>query len=84
MQATAGARWRFKGPEMEGAVARWYARIRRSSSQLELYRKQAQVLTGDLARPDQCGLDHRRFIPRTASDRGCSNSSKSSSTRWGT
>ena len=27
MQATAIARWRFKGPEMEGVVARWYARI---------------------------------------------------------
>src|ERR1700719_1499877 len=33
-------RWRFKGPEMEGSVARWYARLRGSQSQIEAYRKQ--------------------------------------------
>ena len=42
MQATETRRWRFKGPEMEGAVARWYARVRRSGSQLEEYRRQAE------------------------------------------
>src|ERR1700704_37311 len=39
MQATQG-RWRFKGPEMEGAVARWYAGLRGSESQIEQYRRQ--------------------------------------------
>jgi ubiquinone/menaquinone biosynthesis C-methylase UbiE len=33
---------------MEGVVARWYARIRNSGSQLEAYRKQARDLTGGL------------------------------------
>jgi ubiquinone/menaquinone biosynthesis C-methylase UbiE len=42
-------RWRIKGPEMEGPVARWYARVRGSNSQLEMYRKQALQLTGGLA-----------------------------------
>jgi ubiquinone/menaquinone biosynthesis C-methylase UbiE len=41
-------RWRIKGPEMEGPVARWYARVRGSKSQLEAYRKQALQLTGRL------------------------------------
>ena len=41
-------RWRIKGPEMEGPVARWYARVRGSKSQLEAYRKQALQLTGGL------------------------------------
>jgi ubiquinone/menaquinone biosynthesis C-methylase UbiE len=44
MQATE-RRWRFKGPEMEGAVARWYAGLRRSGNQIEEYRKQAVQLT---------------------------------------
>jgi ubiquinone/menaquinone biosynthesis C-methylase UbiE len=35
-------------PEMEGAVARWYARLRRSGSQGETYRKQAAQLTDGL------------------------------------
>jgi ubiquinone/menaquinone biosynthesis C-methylase UbiE len=39
-------RWRIKGPEMEGPVARWYARVRGSQSQLEAYRKQARQITG--------------------------------------
>jgi ubiquinone/menaquinone biosynthesis C-methylase UbiE len=40
---------RFKViPEMEGAVARWYARQRGSASQLEAYRKQAAQLTEGL------------------------------------
>jgi ubiquinone/menaquinone biosynthesis C-methylase UbiE len=41
-------RWRIKGPEMEGPVARWYARARGSKSQLAAYRKQALQLTGGL------------------------------------
>jgi ubiquinone/menaquinone biosynthesis C-methylase UbiE len=48
MQVTANARWRFKGPEMEGLVARWYARIRGTGSQAEVYRKQAAQLTASL------------------------------------
>jgi ubiquinone/menaquinone biosynthesis C-methylase UbiE len=48
MQARATARWRFKGPEMEGAVARWYAKVRSSGSQIEEYRKQAAQLTEGL------------------------------------
>jgi ubiquinone/menaquinone biosynthesis C-methylase UbiE len=45
MQARAVARWRIKGPEMEGVVARWYARLRRSGNQIEEYRQQAAQLT---------------------------------------
>jgi ubiquinone/menaquinone biosynthesis C-methylase UbiE len=41
-------RWRFKGPEMEGLVARWYARIRGSGRQVEEYRRQAARLTSGL------------------------------------
>ena len=48
MQMTETRRWRFKGPEMEGPLARWYARVRGSSSQLETYRKQAVQLTAGL------------------------------------
>jgi ubiquinone/menaquinone biosynthesis C-methylase UbiE len=39
---------RFKGPEMEGGVARWYAKLRRSGNQIEEYRKQAAQLTEGL------------------------------------
>jgi ubiquinone/menaquinone biosynthesis C-methylase UbiE len=39
---------RFKGPEMEGGVARWYAKLRRSGNQFEEYRKQAVQLTEGL------------------------------------
>ena len=46
--ATAAARWRIKGPEMEGVVARWYARIRGTQSQLVAYRKEAGRLTSTL------------------------------------
>ncbi len=49
MQTTETRRWRFKGPEMEGPVARWYARVRGSQAQLDLYRKQAAELTAGLA-----------------------------------
>src|SRR5260370_40445858 len=48
MQARAVARWRIKGPEMEGVVARWYAKLRRSGNQIEEYRKQAVQLTEGL------------------------------------
>ncbi|MGZ6046373.1 MAG: class I SAM-dependent methyltransferase [Isosphaeraceae bacterium] len=48
MQATAEARWRFKGPEMEGLVARWYARIRGTESQIVAYRREAARLTASL------------------------------------
>lgn len=41
-------RWRFKGPEMEGMVARWYAGIRSSGKQAEEYRKQASRLAAGL------------------------------------
>ena len=39
---------RFKGPEMEGAVARWYAKLRRSGNQIGEYRNQATQLTEGL------------------------------------
>jgi ubiquinone/menaquinone biosynthesis C-methylase UbiE len=42
-------RWRFRGPEMEGLVARWYARVRGTPTQLDLYRRQARQLTEGLA-----------------------------------
>jgi len=45
MQMAETGRWRFKGPEMEGPIARWYARVRGTASQLESYRKQAQQFT---------------------------------------
>src|SRR5438874_3320229 len=48
MQVTETRRWRFKGPEMEGPIARWYARVRGSKSQLEAYQKQASHLTAAL------------------------------------
>lgn len=43
------SRWRIKGPEMEGPVARWYARVRGTDSQVEACRKEAARLTRDLA-----------------------------------
>jgi len=45
MKTAETSRWRLKGPEMEGAVARWYAGLRGSKSQIEAYRKQASQLT---------------------------------------
>ncbi|HKW59693.1 MAG TPA: class I SAM-dependent methyltransferase [Candidatus Dormibacteraeota bacterium] len=48
MQIAEKRRWRFKGPEMEGPIARWYTRVRGSQSQFDLYRKQAAQLTGGL------------------------------------
>lgn len=49
MSITETRRWRFKGPEMEGPIARWYTRVRGSESQLQLYRRQAAELTAGLA-----------------------------------
>src|SRR6185369_6635321 len=46
MEATETRRWRLKGPEMEGPIARWYARVRGSDSQLAGYRSQASELAG--------------------------------------
>ncbi len=48
MQMTEARRWRFKGPEMEGPIARWYARVRGTRSQLAAYREQARRLTDGL------------------------------------
>ena len=41
-------RWQFKGPEMEGVVARWYAKVRSSEPQIAEYRRQALQLTESL------------------------------------
>ena len=48
VQVTETRRWRFKGPEMEGPVARWYARLRGSAAQLEANRREAARLTRGL------------------------------------
>src|SRR6266446_3476471 len=48
MEMTETRRWRFRGPEMEGPIARWYARVRGTESQLEAYRAQAVQLTAGL------------------------------------
>jgi ubiquinone/menaquinone biosynthesis C-methylase UbiE len=48
MQNTETRRWRLRGPEMEGPIARWYARVRGSKSQIEAYRRQASQLTAGL------------------------------------
>ena len=48
MQAMEKRRWRLKGPEMEGPIARWYARVRGSESQIRAYRDQALELTAGL------------------------------------
>src|SRR6266567_3075771 len=41
-------RWRFRGPEMEGPIARWYARVCGSQNQFLAYRKQARELAAGL------------------------------------
>ncbi len=48
MQTTDKQQKGYIGLPMEGIVARWYARIRRSGSQIEEWRKQAAQLTGGL------------------------------------
>src|SRR5437868_11949681 len=59
MQTTDKQQKGYKGLPMEGIVARWYARLRRSGSQIEDWRKQAAQLTGDL--PD--GADVLEVAP---------------------
>src|SRR5947209_6490893 len=59
MHATAKRQKGYKGLPMEGIVARWYARIRRSGSQIEEWRKQAAQLAGGL--PD--GADVLEVAP---------------------
>ena len=59
MQATDKRQKGYKGLPMEGIVARWYARMRRSGSQIEDWRKQAAQLTGGL--PD--GADVLEVAP---------------------
>ena len=48
MQVKVETQKRFRLPEMEGAMARWYARQRGSASQMKVYRKQAALLTEGL------------------------------------
>jgi ubiquinone/menaquinone biosynthesis C-methylase UbiE len=59
MQETEKRQKGYKGLPMEGIVARWYTRIRRSGSQIEEWRKQAAQLTGGL--PD--GADVLEVAP---------------------
>ena len=59
MQTTDKQQKGYKGLPMEGMVARWYARIRRSGSQIEEWRKQAAQLTDGL--PD--GADVLEVAP---------------------
>jgi ubiquinone/menaquinone biosynthesis C-methylase UbiE len=61
MQARAVARWRIKGPEMEGLVARWYARIRGTDSQIAAYRQEAERITSSL--PDGAKVLEVAFGP---------------------
>ena len=59
MQTTEKRQKGYKGLAMKGIVARWYAGIRRSGSQIEDWRKQAAHLTGGL--PD--GADVLEVAP---------------------
>src|SRR5947207_14827591 len=59
MQTTEKRQKGYKGMAMEGIVARWYTKIRRSGSQIEDWRKQAAHLTGGL--PD--GTDVLEVAP---------------------
>jgi len=59
MQTTEKRQKGYKGMAMEGIVARWYTRIRRSGSQIEDWGKQAAHLTGGL--PD--GADVLEVAP---------------------
>jgi ubiquinone/menaquinone biosynthesis C-methylase UbiE len=59
MQTTEKRQKGYKGLAMEGIVARWYARIRRSGSQIEEWRKQAAHFSGGL--PD--GADVLEVAP---------------------
>lgn len=59
MQTTDKQQKGYKGLPMEGIVARWYAKIRRSGNQVEEWRKQAAQLTTGL--PD--GADVLEVAP---------------------
>src|SRR5437660_10450939 len=59
VQVEVKAEKRFRVPEMEGVVARWYARQRGVASQMEVWRKQATQLTDGL--PD--GADVLEVAP---------------------
>jgi ubiquinone/menaquinone biosynthesis C-methylase UbiE len=59
MQTTDKQQKGYKGLAMEGIIARWYAMIRRSGSQIEDWRKQAAHLTSSL--PD--GADVLEVAP---------------------
>src|SRR5437764_6904361 len=59
MQTTEKRQKGYKGMAMEGIVARWYTKIRRSGSQIEDWGKQAAHLTGGL--PD--GADVLEVAP---------------------
>ncbi len=59
MQTTDKQQKGYKGLAMEGFIARWYARIRHSGSQIEDWRKQATHLTASL--PD--GADVLEVAP---------------------
>src|SRR5215472_4115707 len=59
MQAATTRQKGYKGLPMEGAMARWYAKTRRSGSQIEDWRKQAAQITGSL--PD--GADILEVAP---------------------
>jgi ubiquinone/menaquinone biosynthesis C-methylase UbiE len=59
MQTTDKQQKGYKGLPMEGIVARWYAKIRRSGNQVEEWRKQAAQLTSGL--PD--GADVLEVAP---------------------
>ena len=48
METMETRRWQLKGPEMEGPVARWYARLRSSAGQAEQSRREAARLTRNL------------------------------------
>jgi ubiquinone/menaquinone biosynthesis C-methylase UbiE len=48
MQGTARRQKAYRGLPMEGPIARWYAGLRGSDSQIEEYRQQAARLTGGL------------------------------------
>lgn len=48
MQMTGKRQKGYKGMAMEGGIARWYAKIRRSGNQIEEWRKQAAQLTSGL------------------------------------
>src|SRR2546421_9621407 len=49
MHMTENRRWRFKGAEMEGPIAQWYARVRGSDSLIAVYCRQARQLTEGLS-----------------------------------